>query len=192
MKEGSKFTLPVYKDQTSGANYGLLIEAGDTVTLVIANDDGTETTRDVVVTAVGNAGREIFWDTSTTNNLRTEDVIRVGAEHQFNCPGPQTWTITLAELSETTVAALVSTISLDGVPYDINVEEAAIAAGITSAFQTELVDTINSLIAGVGYASSSIAGAAGDQVLTLRLTGMLKRPTGISVAGLTPGTWTLV
>lgn len=192
MKEGSKFTLPVYKDQSVGGNYGTLIAVGDTVTLVIANDDGTESTRDVTVTAVGNAGREIFWDTSTTNNLRTEDVIRVGAEHVFVCAGPQNWYITLTELSETTVPAKVVTISLNGVPYDINVAEAAAAAGITSAFVTELIDTINALIAGIGYASGVVTGAAGDQVLTLTLSGLLQKPTGVSAEGLTVGTWTLV
>jgi hypothetical protein len=192
MKEGCKFTLPVYKDQTSAPNYGLLAAIGDTVTLVIANDDGVETTRDVVLTGVGNRGREIFWDTSTTNNLRTEDVIRVGAEHQFNCPGPQTWTIALTELNPSTVAAKVVSLSLGGVPYTINVTEAAIANGITATFISELLAAVNSLVAGIGSASAVLTGTAGTQVLTLRLTGMLQRPTGISVAGLTPGTITLV
>jgi hypothetical protein len=192
MKEGSKFTLPVYKDQTSAPNYGVLIAVGDTVTLVIDNDDGVETTRDVVVTSVGNRGREIFWDTSTTNNLRTEDVIRVSAKHQFKCPGPQTWTVTLTELNGSTVAAKVVTLSLNGVPYNINVTEAAIGNGITTTFITELVATINSLIAGIGTASAVLTGTAGSQVLTLRFTGILQRPNGISVLGLTPGTFTLV
>jgi hypothetical protein len=192
MKEGCKFTLPVYKDQTSAPNYGILAAIGDTVTLVIANDDGVETTRDVVLTGVGNRGREIFWDTSTTNNLRTEDVVRVGAEHQYNCPGPQTWTVTLTELNGSTVAAKVVTLSLNGVPYNINVTEAAIGNGITATFITELVATINSLIAGIGTASAVLTGTAGSQVLTLRFTGILQRPNGISVAGLTAGTFTLV
>jgi hypothetical protein len=191
MKEGCKFTLPVYKDQTSAPNYGILAAIGDTVTLVIANDDGVETTRDVVLTGVGNRGREIFWDTSTTNNLRTEDVVRVGAEHQYNCPGPQTWTVTLTELNGSTVAAKVVTLSLNGVPYNINVTEAAIGNGITATFITELVATINSLIAGIGTASAVLTGTAGSQVLTLRFTGILQRPNGISVAGLTAGTFTL-
>lgn len=192
MKEGCKFTLPVYKDQTSAPNYGLLAATGDTVTLVIANDDGVETTRDVVLTGVGNRGREIFWDTSTTNNLRTEDVIRVGAEHQFNCPGPQTWTVTLTELSPATVAAKVVSLSLGGVAYSINVTEAAIGNGITTTFISELLVAVNSLVAGIGSASAVLTGTAGSQVLTLRLTGMLQRPTGISVVGLTPGALTLV
>jgi len=196
MIEGAKFTLPVYKNQgtlASPTNVGVLAAAGDSIILVVRNDNGTQTTRTVTITAVGNANREIFWDSSTTDNLRTEDVVRVAAQHQYNCPGPVNWAVVLTESGGGTAAkAKVTSFTFGGVVYAIGTEETAIAAGIEAGFNTALVNAVNALLGPLGFASGVIAGVAGTQTLTLTISGMQLRPSASVVVGLTAGAWTAV
>lgn len=195
MKESVPFKLPVYKDQTNSANIGKIIEVGDTVTLVIYNNKLTgPTTQDVTVTAVGNGGRTIEWNNSTTGNLLAERIERVHAKHQYTCAGAQNWEIVLTEASASSVKAKVTSMAF-GVPsvvYDIGVEEAAAANGITDLFVEELVDKINSVLGNEGYAHGVVAGSAGSQTLTLTINGLTLRPGALVLAGLTAGSWAVV
>lgn len=193
MKQTAQFKYPVFKDQTSAPNRGKIIEAADTLTLVIRNGAQAQTTQDVTVTEVGLNGKLITWNNSTTGNLRANDIVRVGREHQYQPDGPETYYIDLTESSASSVAFGVTSIALDGVVYPIGVVEAAAANGITTAFQTALAAAVNALVGSMGaYAYVSVTGTAGSQVLRLTITALERVPTAIVVTGATAGSWTEV
>lgn len=176
------FMFPVYKDQAVALNRGLIVEAGDVVTVLVRNHDGTETTRDLTLTGVEDSGKSILWDTTTASNLRVEDITRVGAEHEYNCPGETEWTLVITETGGGAAALTFNSITIDGVVHLVPVVEDAVAAGISADFRTELIDDLNSLLAGVGYASDGgVTGVAGSQVFTVNLTGMSVWPSAASV-----------
>jgi len=185
MKERVSFKLPVYKDQGQAGNYGVLIAINDVVSLVIHNDGGAQTLQDVTLTGVFEGGKTIEWDYQATplNQLiKTYDVVRVHKKHQWNCPGPQNWSATIAESGGGTAAPLsVGTVTLSGVTYNVNVTEAATGAGITPAFVQAVVDKLNSLLGSEGFATGTVAGLAGSQTLAIRINDTTLNWTAITV-----------
>ena len=187
MKQAVTFHLPVRK-ATQSAD---LIEVGDTVTLVISNDAGDQTTQDVTVTDVLDYGKTIQWDASTTGNLGTRHVVRVHAKHIYECPGALNYQAVLTESGGGTVAvAGVTSLVINGIVYPIDISEDAIAAGITQEFADALVAKFQAMFGSNGYVTAEIAGTAGTQTLTVLFTGTTHVPTTWVLTGLTAGAWT--
>ncbi len=181
----SNFYRRIYKDQTlGGAAIGALIEVGDTVYLKKRVVGGTDVLETVTVTAVGNDRHSIQWDNGTTG-VRSEDIVGISAKHQYKCPGTSTINIAITEAANSDVVALaVSDITISGGVFPVNLTESVIADGIEPEFAQALTDVINGYLAGTsGYAAYAITGAVGSQVLTIKITGSVLKPTAITVTG---------
>lgn len=164
--------LPIYKDQTVGANAGLKILAGDTVVLVIKNDAGPETLISVVVTLVLDGGRTIQWDPGTTG-IRTFDVVRTHQKHQFDCAGALSFQAIFAEVATEALLMSVGTMTIGGGVYSINITETGPGAdGIPAAFAQAVVDKMNSYLSFGAVASYTITGSPGTQVMNLFIRGL--------------------
>lgn len=193
MKTAVAFKFAVYKDQAVGANRGKIVEVGDTVTLAVRNAGGPATNVDVVVTAVGNGGKDIQWDSSTTNNIRSEDIIRVGAEHQYQCPGPLNYQAVITEIGGGAAPIVVTSIALNGVTYPVGISEGAGVAGIDPVFVTALLAKLNGITGIEGYWTGVVAGTAGTQTLTLKAGNLTYVWTAITMGtGATAGAISIV
>lgn len=152
--ECATFTNVVYKDQTNPANQGKVVEIGDTVTLVLTNDNGVPSTQDITVTGVSDNGKTICWSTSGTA-VRTTDIIRVHAKHTFECPGPHSCSIVVTKES----SGLVEFVSLviNGATHGLGVEEPGEASSNWNpGIVTPLEEVLNELLLGNGRAHVSI------------------------------------
>jgi len=197
MKASIPFKLPVYKDQAVASNAGLVVEIGDTVTLVISNGPtATPTTRDVVLTAVLHGGRTIEWDNGTTGNLLAEHVLRVHAKHQYVCAGSNSYSVTLTEVDSANTKAMVTALEFGqpAVYYAINVQEAAgPSAGIADEFVTRLESAIQAVIGSEGFVTVSRSGIAGAQEVLITITGLTLKPGNLDIEGLISGAgWTAI
>ena len=180
------FHFPVYKDQltpaTAAANAGKLVVAGDTVTVLVDNHDGTTTGRDLVLTGVEDAGKSILFDTALASNLRVEDITRVHFKHEYNCPGEASYTIAITSNS-TTLAVALTSLTINGVLHPLTgVVEDTPGVAITANFGAEVAAAINAILAGNGYAS--VQSSAGETT-TILVSGT---PLVITAAGVANGT----
>jgi hypothetical protein len=176
------FMFPVYKDQTNAANAGKIVQTGDVVTVLVKNHNGTETTRDLTLTGVEDSGKSILWDTkfdeATSQNLRVEDITRVHAKHEYNCPGAANYSIVLTSTAGTIFST--SAITINGAARPLVVAEAVGNAGTLEAgFGQKVADGINGLLAGNGYAY--LISQTGE-VATVRIAGSTLVPTAVTVA----------
>lgn len=177
------FHSKVYKDQTVGGNAGKIIETGDTAYLKKRVVGGTDVLETVTVTAVKEYGHSIQWDNGTTS-VRAEDIIGISAKHSFRCAGSTNTTISITELTPSTVKMAVTSITINGGVFPVNISEAAAANGIEVGFAQALTAVINGYLAGTsGYASYSITGTAGTQVLAILITGSVLKPTAMAITG---------
>lgn len=84
---GRRFFQPVYKDQTNPSNVGELIEAGDTLTVLLNAADGTHPTQNITVLSVSADNHEVFWEYDSGNQyLESGHVHSVHPNHQYACP----------------------------------------------------------------------------------------------------------
>lgn len=135
-----RFALPVYKDQTSGPNEGLVIEVGDTLTLLCKSDSGVIVLKDVTVAAVNDADfpTVISWEYDSGNTYTTADrVVGVDPKHQYECPAPRNIGIT-----GTSFTAAVTSITVNGVVTAVSPSIAVSADGATE-LQELLVTLLN-------------------------------------------------
>jgi hypothetical protein len=186
MKQAVTFHLPVHK----ATNDPAIIEVGDTVTLVISNDAGAQTTQDVVVTAVLDYGKTIQWDASTTGNLGTRHVVRPHAKHEYHCAGPDDWQVVLTEDNDPAVAASVTSLTINGVVYEIDVSEVGVTNGLEADFAAAVVAKLQAMIGNNGYVTGVVAGVAGAQTLTIKITGTTHIPSTWVLVGMTAAAWT--
>ena len=186
MKQAVTFDLPVHK----ATNQAAIVEVGDTVTLVISNDAGAPTTQDVVLTGVLDYGKTIQWDASTTGNLGTRHVRRVHAKHEYHCAGADDWQVVLTEDNDPAVEASVTSLVINGVVYEIGITEAADTDGIEAAFAAAVVAKLQAMIGSNGYVTGVVAGVAGAQTLTIKITGTSHVPSTWVLVGLTAAAWT--
>lgn len=145
-KECVSFNHPVYKDQTNPSNTGLLIEAGDTVSVFIANDDGTNVKVDLIVVSVIDGGKGFCYDRNVANqDYRSSDIYRVHGKHQYSCA---------YATPELNYRALDVAITITGVSIDsvVSSMDDTIATLNATTAQT-LEDFINSLLDNNGYAT---------------------------------------
>ena len=78
----------------------------------------------------------------------------------------------------------VTSITINGGVFPVNISEAAAANGIEVGFAQALTAVINGYLAGTsGYASYSITGTAGTQVLAILITGSVLKPTAMAITG---------
>ena len=190
MKVALSFHRPLYKDQTVAADEGKIIEAGDTVALVIENSTSSPTLQNVTVTKVTEQGKRIEWDLLTTGNLFPDKVIRHHHKHTFRSKGRLNYAIVLTESSASSVKAKVTSMEFGGAPYAIDIEETTLGNGITTEFRDRLLAKINEVLLTEGYAASGvIAGSAGSQTLTVTINGLNLTPGAVVVAGLTASSW---
>lgn len=75
------FDQPVVK--SDGSNQ--LIEAGDTLTVVLITSDKSFDTKDLAVVRVLSDGRDIVYDVEASAGVRPEDIDRVHSSHVFQC-----------------------------------------------------------------------------------------------------------
>lgn len=142
-KERIQFQFPVYKDQTDSSNAGKLIEVGDTITVKLQHDSGALTDIDLTVTGVFNNGKGIEWNRGATDSdVRTCDIARVHAKHQYRCPGRDNYrALNVSVASSATVAG----ITLGGVNHAF--AGGPYGAGATSAADAQAMeDAINVLL----------------------------------------------
>lgn len=161
------FMFPVYKDQTVGANAGKLIEVGDTVTVLVDNHNGTQTPRDLTVVGVEDSAKSILYDTTDEKNFRVEDIVRVHAKHEWNCPAPVNYELTLTSTS-TTLPISFTSIVVNGLVRPIGVAESAGGTALSPEFAQAVADALNGLLAGNGYASVKTNSA---EVAVIRISG---------------------
>lgn len=175
---------PIYKDQGTASNYGKKTVTGDTVTLVIKNDAGAESTIDVVTTDVLDGGRTIQWNPGTTG-IRTFDVVRTHQKHEFRC-SINDFSATLTEVANEALLMSVQSVTINGGVYAVNVSETGPGAdGIPAAFAQAVVDKIQGIIGKEGTVSYQITGSAGSQVLTIIIRGMSVPWTAIAATNAT-------
>lgn len=179
------FKVKVYKDQTVGANEGVIVATGDTVTLAIRNSGRAATSQDVVLTNVLDGGRTIEWDAQASNYTISNDVIRPHQKHNYSCPGLRNFVATLTESSPTTVAMSVTSITLSGATFPVGISEESAANGITPEFVEALLAKLNQILGYDGTFTGVVTGTAGSQVLTLRAIGTQAKWTAIAGAGAT-------
>jgi hypothetical protein len=65
-------------------NERVLAEVGDTVTAIIARDDGVYLQADIVLTYVDHDRKTYGWDRAV-NNYRSQDVLRFHHKHTMLC-----------------------------------------------------------------------------------------------------------
>lgn len=178
------FYRRIYKDQTTGggANTGKFIEVGDSVFLKKRVVGGVDVLETVTVTAISQDNHSIQWDNGTTG-VRAEDIVGISAKHSYRCPGTSTTNIAITEgASHATVKMLVTSITINGGVFPVNIEESVAGSGIEVAFAQNLTAVINGYLAGTsGYASYAITGSAGSQVLTIKITGSVLKPTAMAI-----------
>jgi hypothetical protein len=180
------FHRRIYKNQSVALDKGLIIEVGDSVTLKKRVVGGSPVAEVVTVTGVDDEGTTIEWNNGTTG-VRAEDIVGIHAQHNFQCAGTAGYSFTLTEDDDGIVDAIaVEDITIDGGVFPVNAEESEVAAGIEEAFADTFIGVINGLLAGTsGYASYAITGTAGDQVLTVTVTGSPLAITDLTVVGAT-------
>jgi len=115
---GRRFYHPVYKDQTGlaigDAGYGELIEAGDTLQVLLNAADGTKPLHNLTVISVGADGREVFWEHDAGNlYVHSDMVYAVAPKHQYTCPEARN--IGLVAVDD--ITAEVTSITINGVVY---------------------------------------------------------------------------
>lgn len=177
------FYSRVYKDQTVLANVGKFIEVGDTVNLKKRVVGGTDVLEPVTITAVKENNHSIQWDNGTTG-VRAEDIVGISAKHSFRCAGSTNTLISITELTPLTLKMAVTSITINGGVFPVNISEAVAANGIEVEFAQALTAAVNGYLAGTsGYASYSITGTAGTQVLAILITGSVLKPTAMAITG---------
>lgn len=140
-KERIQFQFPVYKDQTDTSNAGKLIEVGDTITVKLKHDSGSLTDLNLTVTAVFNNAKGIEWNRGAADSdVRTCDIARVHAKHQYRCPGRDNYRALNVLVASTGIAG----ITLGGVNYPFPDGPYTAAANDTDAQVME--DYINGLL----------------------------------------------
>lgn len=163
------FSRPVYKDQTVLANYGVLIEVGDTLVVKADGDGSDDGAVSLTVTKVENGGRTIGWS-QLASNYETTDITRVHAKHELACPGLQDY------VSHSNPVGPILGFNINGIDYDIT------SLTVTSAHAADLEDAINAVLLGNGNAVVTWNDLATD-TFKIEIFGTTLRPVSIDNNG---------
>lgn len=144
--ESRRFLLPVWDPACDGT----LVEAGDTVRLLVASDDGVLKAHEVEVVAVSEDGRTISWERVASGNdpddapIFSSDVVAVHSQHVCNCPDPVNLRLlTFTQGDDTVDEFIINGVSYTGTTYTPTV----------SGDEVLLEDAINAALLGNGHAT---------------------------------------
>jgi hypothetical protein len=136
--QGQRFFLPIYKDQSVGANEGILAAAGDIITVLLkgVKPDGTHPTQSLTLLSISDHGLEITWEHDATNQYaRSGDIHSVAPVHQYVCPVAGN----ISLVGTTDVDAPVTSFSVNGVTHTETYPVTAVgAAALEADLQTAL------------------------------------------------------
>lgn len=170
-EEKITFTRPVYKDQTVGANEGVLAVPGDSIVFSIHNDGAPPTAVTLVLTTVSNAGKTVGWNRDAANSsYRSDDISRVHAKHQYKCRGATNYA------TATAFNGPATNIVINSITY-------AFSFPATAPGAQGLQDAINNILQGDGWAAVTLDTVPNPDTLAVSITGTTKKITSISNNG---------
>lgn len=165
------FSAPVYKDQTVLANYGKLIEVGDTLVVATAGDGGVnDGAVSLTLTHVSNGGKTVGWS-QLAANYRTTDIKRTHKKHQFTRP-----TVPTDYVSASNPVGPITGITIDGVVTAIT------SLTVTSGHAADLKAIIDGILGENGYSTVTWNDIATD-TFTIEIFGTTKVPNSINNNG---------
>lgn len=143
--ESRRFLLPVWDPACDGT----FVEAGDTVRLLAASDDGVLKAHEVEVVAVSEDGRTISWERVASGNdpddapILSSDIVAVHSQHVCNCPEPVNLRLLTFTQGDDTVDAFI----VNGIEYTGDWQP------LVSGDDVLLEDAINAVLLGNGHAT---------------------------------------
>lgn len=167
-----RFFQPVYKGDGSGD----LVEAGDTVGIILNSKTDPLRTQDIVLASVSENGHVLCWEYDATNQyVRPQDIHSVAPAHQWVCPEEQN----VGLIADDEITASVDAFDINGGtpvegPWPVTAQGAS-----------DLQDALNAALVGNGAATVNYVDAATDylQVYVMGTTATITLdPQGALVA----------